>query len=412
MFRRYRAILSHPGAAAFAFSGLLSRVPGSMFNISFILLVQIQYDSYAMAGRVAAIGTLVWAAQTVPTARLVDRLGQRVGMIPLIALHVTGVLMAITTAMLRGPEAWLWIAAALASLSGPLGSLTRARWSHILTSDQDIHTAFSLEGILDEILFMTGPALSAVLATQVYPPAGLMFSTTALIVGITILLSKTSTEPPRRRVEDRSLGLRIPRVIIGVTAIAFALGLVFGTADISIVAFAEEQGVKPLAGVVLACFSFGSFIGGLLYGARTWTIPLERRIILGSLLATLGFWTMSLMPGLILLAIAGFFACATIAPLIASSDNAIQRAVRKENLTEGLAWLRIGIGIGVAIGAWLGGLIVDDSGGRVSMTLIGIVALSIALIAVAVSPLLGHGLRRKAKPVDVHVDAPSVQPAI
>jgi len=412
VFSRYRRILSHPGAAAFTFSGLLSRYPGSMFNVSLMLLIRIQYDSYAMAGRVAAIGTLVWAAQTVPTARLIDRLGQRAGMIPLVGLHVTGVAIAIVTAMFHGPEAWLWLAAVLASLSGPLGSLTRARWSHILGSDRDIHTAFSLEGILDEILFMTGPALSTVLAYQVYPPAGLMFCTASLLIGITILLSQTSTEPPRRRVGDTGLGLKIPRAVIGVTAIAFALGLVFGSADITIVAFADERGMKPIAGVILAVFSLGSFLGGLLYGNINWNIPLERRIIIASLLATIGFWTMALMPGLILLAAVGFVSCATIAPLIASSDNAIQRSVRKEHLTEGLAWLRIGIGIGVSIGMWLSGLVIDDSDARVGLCLIGVTAISIALIAVAVAHLLGHGFLRKAKPLDVHVDAPSVQPAI
>ncbi|MFV0285461.1 MAG: MFS transporter, partial [Demequina sp.] len=77
MLAPYRSILSRPGAAAFAFSGLLSRVPMTMFNISFILMVQIEYDSYEMAGRVAAIGILCWALQTVPTSRLADRIGQR-----------------------------------------------------------------------------------------------------------------------------------------------------------------------------------------------------------------------------------------------------------------------------------------------------------------------------------------------
>lgn len=412
MFDRYRAVLSHPGAVAFVLSGLLSRFPGSMVNISLILLIRIQYDSYAMAGRVAAIGTLAWAMQTVPTARLVDRLGQRAGMIPLIALHVTGVGMAIVSAMLCGPEPWLWGAAVLMSLSGPLGSLTRARWSHILTSDRDIHTAFSLEGILDEILFMTGPALSTILAYQVYPPAGLVFCTASLLVGITILLSQTSTEPPRRPKEDKGLGLKIPRTVIAVTAIAFTLGLVFGAIDISIVAFADERGVKPVAGVILAVLSLGSFLGGLLYGSRNWTIPLERRILLASLLATVGFWTMSLMPGLILFSIVGFFSGATIAPLIAGSDNAIQRSVRKEHLTEGLAWLRIGIGIGVAIGAWLAGRAIDDSSAGGGLAIAGLAAASVAMVAVAVAPLLGHRFRRKVKPVDVYVESPCVQPAI
>jgi MFS family permease len=413
MFDRYRDLLSRPGAAAFAFSGLLSRLPGSMFNISLILMVQIQYDSYAMAGRVAAIGTIVWAAQTVPTARLVDRVGQRVGMIPLVGLHVTGVAIAIVTAMSRGPEAWLWVAAFLASLSGPLGSLTRARWSHILTSDREIHTAFSLEGVLDEILYMGGPALAAVLATQVYPPAGLLVGTTGLLVGISILLSQTATEPPPHREGDRSgLGLRVPKPVIAVSVIAFALGLLFGAIDISTIRFAEEQGVKWAAGVTLAVVSFGSFLGGLRYGSITWKASLERRILIVSVLAATGFGVMSFMPNLGLFAACGFVAGATIAPLIASSDNAIQRAVKKEHLTEGLAWLRIGIGIGVAIGAWLAGIFIERSGARGGLTLAGVSAAIVALSAFLVAPWLGHRIIRRVPRLDVYVEPPPVQPGV
>jgi len=103
MLDTYREILAKPGATAFASSGLLARLPMSMFNISMILMVQIQYDSYQMAGRVAAIGTLVWALQTVPTSRLVDRVGQRAAMIPLSCIFVVGVSLAIWTAMTHGP---------------------------------------------------------------------------------------------------------------------------------------------------------------------------------------------------------------------------------------------------------------------------------------------------------------------
>ncbi len=412
MFDRYRDLLTRPGAAAFAFSGLLSRLPGAMFNISVFFMVQIQYDSYEIAGRVIAIGTLAWAAQTVPTARLIDRLGQRAGMIPLVGLHVTGVTIAIATAMLRGPEAWLWVAAVLASLSGPLGSLTRARWSHILTSDQEIHTAFSLEGVLDEILYMGGPALAAVLATQIYPPLGLLVSTAALLVGISILLSLTATEPPPRRAGGGGLGFRVPKIVIAVTMIAFALGLLFGTIDVSTVKFAEEQGVKWAAGIILAFLSFGSFLGGLLYGSRTWKASLERRIVAGSLLAAIGFWAMALMPNLGLFSLCGFFAGATIAPLIAGSDNAIQRSVKKAELVEGLAWLRIGIGIGVAIGAWLAGALIERSGAQGGLALTGLSAVFVAVAALAVSPWLGHRLGKRARPVDIHVESPPAQPAV
>jgi len=409
---RYRNLLSRPGASAFAFAGLLSRLPGSMFTISLILMIQIQYNSYEIAGRVAAIGTLAWAAQTVPTARLVDRLGQRTAMIPLVTLHLIGVTMAIVTAMTRGPEVWLWIAAILASLTGPLGSLTRARWSHLLTNDKDIHTAFSLEGALDEILFISGPALSAILATTVYPAAGLFVSSVGLLVGITILLSQSRTEPPARMVGTAGLGLRVPSPIIAVTFIGLALGLLFGGVDISTVAFADERGVKGLAGLVLAVLSCGSFLGGLLYGSHEWTMPLERRIVAGAVAAAVGFCAMALMPNLVLFGLVGFLAGTTLAPLIASCDNVVQRSVKKHHLTEGLAWFRIGIGIGVAIGAWVAGILIEKSGSSGGLSVAAVAAVLVAVTAIMVSPLLGHRFRLRSRRVDVYVEHPPVQPLI
>lgn len=388
MLDRYRELLSTPGAAAFAFAGLLSRFPISMFNLGLILLVQIQYDDYALAGAVAAVGVVVWALQTVPTARLVDRYGQSRAMWPLIGLHVTGATLAIVTAMAHGHVAWLCLAAALASLSGPLGSLTRARWSHILRRDRDIHAAFSLEGAFDEILFIGGPALVAVLCTAVWPPLGLIVSTTATLVGLTILLSQTSTEPPRRAADSRGLGWRVPRPVLAVTAIGLAMGAIFGAFDISVVAFAEESGVKAWAGVILAVFSLGSFFGGLWYGSREWRAPLWRRTVTASCLAALGFAIVVLMPNVYAFAAFGFFAGSTVAPIFASSDNAVQRSVRRDQLTEGMAWIRIGIGIGVAIGAWIAGHLIESDGARAGLYASGAAALAVAVVALAAIPWL------------------------
>ncbi len=411
MFDDYRTLLGIPGATSFVFAGLLSRLVGSMFNISLILMIQAQYSSWAIAGRVAAIGVFVWALQTVPTARIVDRLGQRVAMWPMVGLHVVGVIIAITTAMLRGPEPVLWLAVVFASLTGPLGSLTRARWSHLLTKDQEIHAAFSLEGALDETLYIAGPTLATVLATSVHPAAGLVVSTTALLVGMSILLPQTATEPPPRRGTDgASLGLHVPRPVIAVSLIAMALGLMFGAFDISTVAFADQLGHKSWAGAALGVLSLGSFLGGLWYGSRKWKTPLGHRVVVVSVLVAVGFSLLAVQPNLVLFSAVGFFAGATIAPLLASSDNVIQRSVKKHQLMEGLAWLRIGIGIGVGAGAWLAGALIEAKSARAGLTLAGGAALLVAVTALATIPWLRFVRGQDAGPIDATIDAPPVPP--
>ncbi len=401
----YFKLLRKPGAKAFASAGLLSRLPISMFNISLILMVQIQYNSYEMAGRVAAISTVAWALQTVPTARWSDRVGQRAAMWPLTIVHLLGVSLAITTAMNHGSEAWLVLGAVLAAFSGPLGSLTRARWSYILKSDKDIHTAFSLEGALDEVLFIAGPALATILATVVYAPLGLVVSSAGMLIGMTILLPQRSTEPPARRdTGGTGLGWRIPPVVWAVALVAAALGLMFGAIDISTIAFAEELGAKDKAGLVLGVLALGSFFGGLVYGSREWKTPLRLRLVIGSTLVAVGFSTMTSMPNLVLFSVVGFFAGAVIAPTITSTDNIIQRAVKSDQLTEGMAWLRIGIGTGVAAGAWAAGYLIESTNARAGLTLAGGAAILVAVVAFAIFPILRTGIRD-----DVHegADAPN-----
>jgi predicted MFS family arabinose efflux permease len=414
MFDGYRRLLSKPGASSFVFAGLLSRLVGSMFNISLILMIQIQYSSYAVAGRVAAIGVFVWALQTVPTARIVDRLGQRAAMWPMVGLHVVGVVIAISAAMARGPEFILWIAVVFASLTGPLGSLTRARWSHLLTTDQEIHAAFSLEGALDETLYIAGPALSVVLATSVHPAAGLVVSTAALVTGMAILLPQTATEPPPRTGADgASLGLRVPLPVVAVSLIAVALGLMFGAFDLSTVAFADSLGQKRWAGAALGVLSIGSFLGGLTYGSRKWNSPLWSRIVVVSLLVAAGFSLLAAQPNLVLFGAVGFFAGSVIAPLLASSDNVIQRSVKKDQLMEGLAWLRIGIGIGVGAGAWLAGALIEKTGARAGLALAGGSAVLVAVAALATIPWLRtvRGADADADGIDLEIEAPPVPPS-
>ena len=412
MFDDYRRLLSKPGASSFVFAGLLSRLVGSMFNISLILMIQIQYSSYAVAGRVAAVGVFVWAFQTVPTARIVDRLGQRAAMWPMVGLHIVGVVIAIATAMTRGPEPLLWVAVIFASFTGPLGSLTRARWSHLLTTDQEIHAAFSLEGALDETLYIAGPALSVILATSVHPAAGLVVSTAALVVGMGILLPQKATEPPPRTATDgASLGLRVPPPVIAVSLIATALGLMFGAFDLSTVAFADSLGQKPWAGAALGVLSLGSFVGGLAYGSRKWKSPLWQRIVAVSFLVAAGFSLLSVQPNLILFGAVGFFAGSVIAPLLASSDNVIQRSVKKGQLMEGLAWLRIGIGIGVGAGAWLAGGLIEKTGARAGLALAGWSAVLVAVAAVATIPWLRTVRGADASAAEVEIEAPPVPPS-
>lgn len=58
-------------------------------------------------------------------------------------------------------------AATAGSTVGSLGALVRARWVQIVKSKKQLDTAFSWASVVDEILFVTGPAGAMALATPV-----------------------------------------------------------------------------------------------------------------------------------------------------------------------------------------------------------------------------------------------------
>ena len=70
---------------------------------------------------------------------------------------------------------WSYVFAALGGALLPqIGSAVRARWSHVLDEPADVQTAFALEGVLDEAVFILGPIANAL--SGVFSGAGGIFA--------------------------------------------------------------------------------------------------------------------------------------------------------------------------------------------------------------------------------------------
>ncbi len=308
MFAPYRSILSLPGARAFTFWGLLARAQMAMTELAILLMVQIEYGSYAVAGRVVAAVAISWALLAPFVGRLVDRYGQYRALRWGFAIVIVGRVGMIIAAVSHQPEWVLFAFAPLFPASGSIATYTRARWVYTVKNDDALNTAFSLESSLDETLFIVGPALTTVLATLVVSWAGLAISTLALAVGGYAFLAQRGTEPPIGEVAIRQARRRRPRIgthmfisvpaVLITTVIFAAQGALFASADIATVAFADSLGLKSSSGPVLALFALGSLIGGLLYGSRVWRHSLTSRLTWGVVLTGMGAATFGLAPTL------------------------------------------------------------------------------------------------------------------
>ncbi|WP_087508799.1 MFS transporter [Cellulomonas iranensis] len=413
MLQTYRDVLARPGALAFSATGVVARLPMSMVGIGIVLMVSSLYGSYGLAGRVSAAMVVAQAAGGPQIARLVDRYGQARVMRPAIVVSATSIVGLIVAASVHAPSAWLYVTAVLAGATiGSFGSLVRARWTHVLGDDpRRIHTAYSLESALDELVFVVGPVAATALATSVAPTAGLIVPVVAMLVGGLAFLSLRRTEPAVAAAhEPRPRGSVLARPGMLVIILVFvAIGGIFGATDVATVAFAEEQGSKGAAGLILAVFALGSLISGLLYGARHWVSPLHRRFAIGVVALAIGVCAFFLTQSLWALAGVMFVVGFAIAPSIINGNALVAELVPAGRLTEGLTWVGTGLSVGVSVGSSLAGTQIDAGGSHAGF-LVVVASGAAALVATLVAlPSLRRqaAARAGAAPAD---DAPGDVP--
>ncbi len=241
----------------------------------------------------------------------------------------------------------------------------RARWSHRLTESPLLDTAFALEAVLDEVVFITGPVLVTVLATTVHPALGLGVSAVVGLVGALLLAAQRDTQPPIQPHHRDDVRPKLPLgVLAPVVAACVALGAVFGSMEVVVIAFAKERGLLPFAGFFITAWSFGSLLAGVITGSVVWRSPPSRRFRLGAtalalLLVPLLFVSSPLLIGALLL-ISGM----AIAPTLIASVAVVQSAVPASRLTEALSWNTTGLAVGLAAGAAGAGQLIDLFGSR------------------------------------------------
>ena len=260
MLTTYRRVLAHPGAFLFSATGLVARLPISMVGLGLVLLVSGATGSYGVAGSVSAAYLLANALVSILVGRLVDTLGQRRVLPAAVLVCTAGLLLTMTAVQSDWPLVLVYAGAVLAGMSmPPIGACVRARWSYVLATKSEVQTAYALEAVVDEAVFIVGPILVTVLATALHPLAGL---TTALVTGLagTLALAaqRDTAPPPNPRVADSGPRPGMPwRTIVPLFVVTLMLGAFFGSAEVATVAFADERGVTRYAGVLLGLWAAG-----------------------------------------------------------------------------------------------------------------------------------------------------------
>ena len=261
------AIFVTPGTKAFSAAGLVGRMPLSMLGIGIVTMISQVTGRYGLAGSLAAVLALSAAVCGPQVSRLVDRYGQRRVLRPVCAVTVTAIATLLIAVRADAPE-WVYFVCVLAAgLTPSMGAMVRASWAAIHRGVPELlHTAYSLESVVDEIVFILGPILSIGLCTVWFAEAGPLLAVVFLGAGVLLLTAQRSTEPrphPRDHLGPLGAARAGLRVLVGVFV---GTGALFGAVDVITVAFAEERGHKALASLVLATYALGSCLAGLVFG--------------------------------------------------------------------------------------------------------------------------------------------------
>ncbi|TJZ56062.1 MFS transporter [Streptomyces piniterrae] len=381
----YRRIFAVPGTRAFTVANLLARLPMGMLSVSAVLMIAGSRGSYALAGAVVATGLAATALVGPWTARLVDRYGQARIAVPATALAALGSLSLLLCVRYDAP-AWTLFASYAATATTPnTGGMSRARWAHLFRDDPAArHTANSFEQAADELCFMLGPVLATLLCTALFPEAGTAVAAALLLAGVLLFAAQRSTEPPvapKTAVRPRS-PLRLPG-LPPLLVTFLSTGAIFGSLEVVTIAFADDHGVRGVAGGMLALQAAGSCAAGLLYGLLRPAGAAGRRF-LGCLAAMAVLMLLPLAAAatgsLPTLAVALLLAGMVTAPTMVTGMGLVQSRTPAAQLNEGMTLAVTALLAGIAAGSAVGGWAVDHLAGPGPAYVVPAVAAALALV--------------------------------
>ncbi|MNE07344.1 Major Facilitator Superfamily protein [compost metagenome] len=181
-----------------------------------------------------------------------------------------------------------------------------------------------------------------------------------------------------------------------ITLALIFVGSTFATAEVSAVAITRELGQPKAASIVIGVYAIGSFIVGITLGALALRMPLHRQLMIA-----VGVLALTALPlpfagtSTMVLATAVFISGIAISPTFITAFGLIERRVPETMLTEGITWVMTGIGIGMAFGAFVSGLVIDRFGAANGFW-VSVLASFMAAIIIALGQASLSGASRSA----------------
>ncbi|QHK18712.1 MFS transporter [Pseudarthrobacter psychrotolerans] len=421
-FALYRELLAVRPIRRLLLVGMIARIPHSAAGMLLTLHIVLTLDQgYAAAGAAAAVMTIGIAVGAPWRGRRVDTVGLRRALIPSVVSEAV-----IWSVVPHVSYQWLLPLVFVGGLlTLPIFSVVRQSLG-VLADGNQRRTAFALDSIATEIVFMIGPAAGAVVATSGFTVLGLtVVGVSTSLAGLFLIWfnpptqSATQTEESEadqrhaaevavvsaapahlqeaaadlvpagaERVGSRPAGLRgrvahnfawFTATVAAVFAVAAGTGMVLSGTDVGIVAALETGGHQAEIGIVFLFWCAASVVGGLVYGAMHRPVsPILLLLGMAALTIPMGFaqdtWTLafvSILPGLL------------CAPVLSAASERVADLVAEDRRGEAMGWYGSALTAGVALGAPLAGIFIDGmgpSGGFISVGVAGVLLCVVGLL--------------------------------
>lgn len=423
-FALYKELLAVRPVRRLLVVGMIARIPHSAAGVLLTLHIVLTLgQGYAAAGTAAAVMTIGIAVGAPWRGRRVDTVGLRRALIPSVISEaiIWSIVPHVSYEWLLG----LVFVGGLLTL--PIFSVVRQSLG-VMASGEQRRTAFALDAITTELVFMIGPAAGAIVATTGFSVIGL--TVVGLSTSVAGLFLMWFNPPTRSEAPDggydaeyeadqqdsaeaavvaaapahlqeaaaelapvaaggsRRTGLRhkvahnfiwFTAAVAAVFAVAAGAGMVLSGTDVGIVAALETGGHQGEIGLVFVFWCAASVVGGLLYGAMHRPVsPILLLLGMAALTIPMGFaqdtltlCLLSLLPGLL------------CAPVLSAASEKVAELVDEARRGEAMGWYGSALTAGVALGAPLAGVFIDGIGPSAGFVAVGAAGVVLCLFGLA-----------------------------
>jgi MFS family permease len=382
----YKSLLREPHIGGTIGASVVARLPIGMAVISILLFVQQTESSYARAGIASAMYVVGVASLAPFIGRLIDRFGPRPLLVVGACAYPIALCALIFSVQTGASTLWLSVAAFAAGATlPPVSTCVRTLLRRLLSDSAHLQTAYSLDSVLMESVFILGPAFVSLFAALGWTVGAVFFAAVLGSAGSALFMRAEAVRNWRsdpsipRPTLTGALAARGLLPILGGTLL-FSVG--FGLFEVSVTAVAERAGAPAMAGVILAAASVGSAAGAFIYGSRSWPLSISGHYKAAMLWMAVGLAALAPLENLVWFCAVSLVAGAPMSIVLAAQSVIIAGIAPRNALAESFTWASTSLLTGVSLGIAAGGLILERAPPSVALLAAALATAAGLLIAI------------------------------